>query len=283
MNIYDSLSSNSKLEFITRRVLPAYLDFESKCLQAVESYHRKLSLCHQRYDSAHSVEEKKFYCEQVFRLFNTVCEEFKALQTGSYHCSHHVSSYGSFEHNRSKERYRYKADLLGICSIDGLQYELSELKSRLVRKSDEIESLQNQVDTFGLRYTEIYNRFMQSMADFIFRICGMRLEKPQDSLLERGIFKCQLQHEDQVATVTFIPKRTPCYAISSFLDNPVIEEYEGSSVHKVLNPQMVTRIQDDEVPSLHQELETDDSIHDIKEQYIKILSKFLNINREVST
>ena len=98
----------------------------------------------------------------------------------------------------------------------------------------------------------------------------MRLEKPQDSLLERGIFKCQLQHEGQVATVTFIPKRTPCYAISSFLGNPVIEEYEGSSVHKVLNPQMVTRIQDDEVPSLHHDLETDDSIHAIKEQYGKL-------------
>ena len=269
MNVFDGLPSTRKLDFITSRAIPTYAAFESQCTQLVEAYHRKIKLCYERFESSASLEEKKFYGEQVFRLFYTVYEEFKALQTGSYHLSHHLNMYSHFEHNRSKERYRYKTNFLSICSIDGLQYELHELKSRMIRNSSEIEFLQNQVDAYGHKYTEIYNVFMQSMADFVFKITGMRLEKPQDSLIEKGIFKCPVHYEDSMTTITFIPKRMTCYPISSILANQVIEEFEGSQVRKVLKPLQQHRIQDEEAQSTKADTAVDESIQAIKEQYGK--------------
>lgn len=110
---------------------------------------------------------------------------------------------------------------------------------------------------------------MQSMADFVFKISGMRLEKPQDSLIERGMFKCSIHHEDATTTITFIPKRTTCYPISAILENQVIEEYEGSHVRKVLKPLVLNRIQDEDTQSMKIETDADESIQAIKEQFGK--------------
>ena len=272
MNVYDGLPSARKLEFITSRVLPAYLAFESQCIQLADAYHRKIRLCHERFQSAHSIEEKKFYGEQAFRLFYSVYEEFKALQTGSCHLPHHLDIYRQFEHNRSKERYRYKTSFLSVCSIDGLQYELHDLKSRLVRNSDAIEDLQNKVDTFGHRYTEAYGAFIQSMADFAFKISGTRLEKPQDSLIEKGIFKCSISHEDARDTITFIPKRTARFTVAGMIENQVIEEYEGSHVRKIMKPSVRNRILDEEANTMRIENDAEESIQAIKEQYGKSAS-----------
>jgi hypothetical protein len=250
LNVYDGFNGRKKLEFLGTKVLPHFQDLCRRCFVIVDAFIVRKEICLQRYTDCTRIEGRKFYAEQLFRIFETAYAECILLQTGKVKIDHHIHQHEAFQHCRTKEAYRYKLkgnEFLSLCSLDGLKFEIRDLESRV--QGAELKALASEVDVLEETLISVVDNFFNTMKSFVYAISGLYLERPKDSLVLKGLFECTIKMGDKSDRITFILKDKPKFPLSCLTGDVLIDEYEEAPVQKRgRSSGNATRI-DDDVPA----------------------------------